>query len=190
MRLVELIEGYRGWIKEQSENGMDVYLATFQFNHISANQKTALDIMRKEIERFYVVLLSDVVRRPRRAAHLVNLPQLIGIPDRPTSKRVSTNCLSDIRPNDGVHFHIFVAIPFIFRLQEDLVRHIRQNKMRYLGNHGKIMKIDVRPVENLDGGLVDYTFKHIKRRSFSLDDMLILPKSQSELEPKSLWVTK
>jgi hypothetical protein len=93
MRLVDLIEGYRYWIREQSKNGMNVYMVTFQFNHISANQKTALDIMSKEIERFYVVLLSDVVRRPRRAAHLANLPQLIAIPDRPTSKRVNASSI-------------------------------------------------------------------------------------------------
>jgi hypothetical protein len=89
-----------------------------------------------------------------------------------------------------VHFHVFLAVPQVSRLECDLIGHIYQNKKRYLGNQGKIMKIDVRPVEDLDGGLVDYTFKHIKRRSFSLDDILILPKSQSELEPKSLWVTK
>ena len=43
------------------------------------------------------------------------------------------------------------------------------------------MNIDVRPVADPDGRLVDYAFKHIKRKSFSLDDILILPKSQSEL---------
>jgi hypothetical protein len=56
--------------------------------------------------------------------------------------------------------------------------------MRYRGNQGKITKIDVRPVQDLDGRLMDYTFKHIKRRSFSLDDILVLPRSHSELEPK------
>ena len=184
MRLVDLIEGYRDWIKERDASDMDVYLVTFQFNHLCANGKTALEIMSKEIERFYVALLSDVVRRPRRASNLANLPQLIAIPDRPTSKRISTHRLSDILPNDGLHFHVFLTIPQVSRLKDDLITHIRQNKKRYLGNQGKIMKIDVRPVEDLDGGLVDYTFKHIKRRSFSLDDILILPRSHSELEPK------
>jgi hypothetical protein len=190
MSLPDIIGGYQYWIKDNSETGKEIYLVTFQFNHISANPKTALDIMRKEIERFYVVLLLDVVRRPRRAAHLDNLPQLIAIPDRPTSKRASTHRLSDIRPNDGVHFHIFLAIPQVSRLKEDLATHIQQNEMRYRGNQGKIMKIDVRPVANLDGRLVDYTFKHIKRRSFSLDDILILPRSQSELKPRSSRVVK
>jgi hypothetical protein len=181
MRITAIIGEYGNWIKENSENGMKVYLVTFQFNHLGKNGIAALEIMRKEIERFYVVLLSDVVRRPRRLSHLVKLPRLIAIPDRPTSKRISTHSLSDVLPNGGVHFHVFIAIPQASRLQVDLVKHIRRNKMRFLGNQGKIMNIDVRPVADPDGRLVDYTFKHIKRKSFSLDDILILPKSQSEL---------
>ena len=181
MRVTDIIGAYCNWIKENIETGMKVYLVTFQFNHLGKNGIAALDIMRKEIERFYVVLLSNVVRRPRRPSLLVKLPRLIAIPDRPTSKRISTYSLSDVRPNDGVHFHAFIAIPQVSRLQEDLVKHIQRNKMRFLGNQGKIVNIDVRPIVDPDGRLVDYTFKHIKRRSFSLDDILILPKSQSEL---------
>ena len=99
-------------------------------------------------------------------------------------KRASTHRLSDILPNDGLHFHVLLAIPQVSRLRKGLVRHIHQNEMRYRGNQGKITKIDVRPVQDLDGRLMDYTFKHIKRRSFSLDDILVLPRSHSELEPK------
>ena len=190
MGLADIIEGYQRWTKENSARGMECYFVTFQFAQLSLNGRITLEVMRKEIERFYVVLLSDVVRRPRRASNLADLPQLIAIPDRPTSKRITMHRLSDIRPNDGVHFHAFVAIPQTSRLQEDLVRHIQQNKMRYLGNQGKITKIDVRLVADLDGRLVDYTFKHIKRKSFSLDDILILPKSQTELEPRFPRVVK
>ena len=69
---------------------MKIYLVTFQFNHLGKNGIAALEIMRKEIERFYVVLLSDVVRRPRRLSHLVKLPRLIAIPiDRPASASVT-----------------------------------------------------------------------------------------------------
>jgi hypothetical protein len=181
MRVTDVISAYGNWIKENSENSLQVYLVTFQFNHLGKNGIAALEFMRKEIERFYVVLLSNVVRRPRRPSHLVKLPRLIAIPDRPTSKRISTYSLSDVRPNDGVHFHALIAIPKVSRLRGDLFKHIQRNKMRFLGNQGKIMNIDVRPIGDPDGRLVDYAFKHIKRKSFSLDDILVLPKSQSEL---------
>jgi hypothetical protein len=52
--------------------------------------------------------------------------------------------------------------------------------MLYLGQHGKLTNIHVRRVKQLRDGIVDYLFKHIKRRSFSLDQVLILPQSVSE----------
>ena len=183
MELKDIINGYESWIRQNSENGSEVYLVTFQFKHLSSNGQITLDAMKKEIERFYKTLLTSVVRRPRRVSQMIKLPQLIAIPDRPVFKRVSTYRLADILPNDGLHFHAIVTIPHKSRMQEDLVEHIQQNGKRFRGNQGKISKIDVRPVE-LNGRLVDYTFKHIKRETFTLDDILILPKSRSELEPK------
>jgi hypothetical protein len=183
MKLEEIIRGYESWIRQNSENGSKIYLVTFQFNHLSSNGEIALDGMKREIERFYATLVTNVVRRPRRASQIIKLPQLIAIPDRPVFKRVCTYRLADILPNNGLHVHALVTIPHKSRLQEDLVEHIQENEMRYRGNQGKIMKIDVRSVIDLNGALIDYTFKHIKRRTFSLDDILILPKSRSELEP-------
>lgn len=180
MKLEDIIRGYESWVRQNSENGSEIYLVTFQFNHLSANEKIALDAMKREIERFYATLLTNIVRRPRRASQMVNLLQLIAIPDRPVGKRVSTYRLAEARQNDGLHVHALVRMPHKSRLQKDLVEHIHEKEMRYCGNHGKITKIDVRPAVDY-GRLVDYTFKHIKRRTFTLDDILILPKSRSEL---------
>jgi hypothetical protein len=185
MSLADLIRAYKSWIEENIGEGKENYLITFQFIHLSTTGKTALEAMMKEIERFYAVLLTNVTRRPRRASQAINLPRLIALPDRPVAKRVSTYSLGDIRPNDGLHVHALLAIPKVSRLQEDLVEHIRRNRKRYRGNQEKIKNIDVRPVVDLDGRLVDYTFKHLKRGTFSLDDILILPRSKSELEPKA-----
>ena len=146
MKLGEIIRGYENWIRQNSENGSEIYLVTFQFNHLSINGKIALDAMKREVERFYATLVTNVVRRPRRASQMVKLPQLIAIPDRPVGKRVSTHRLADIRPNNGLHVHSLVTMPHKSRMQEDLVGHIQQNEKRYRGNQGKIMKIDVRPV--------------------------------------------
>ena len=139
--------------------------------------------MKNEIERFYATLVTRVVSRPRRVSQMAKLPLLTATPDQPVGKRTSTYSLADIRPNNGLHVHALVTIPHKSRLQENLVEHIQQNEKRYRGNHGKITRIDVRPAVDY-GRLVDYTFKHIKRRTFTLDEILILPKSRSELEPK------
>jgi hypothetical protein len=184
-RMKEIINGYESWIRGNTENDNEVYLVTFQFNHLSSNGRIALEVMKNEIERFYATLVTNMVRRPRRASQL-DLPHLIAIPDRPVGKRVSTYRLADVLPNSGLHVHALVAIPCKSRLQEDFVEHIQQNDKRYRGNHRKITKIDVRRAVELNGRLVDYTFKHIKRGTFTFDDILILPKSRSELSADRL----
>jgi hypothetical protein len=65
-------------------------------------------------------------------------------------------------------------------LEGKLRKHIMRHQSQYLGQHGKLAKIHVRRVKQLDGGVADYLFKHIKRRTFTLDDVLILPQSLSE----------
>jgi hypothetical protein len=89
--------------------------------------------------------------------------------------------LADIWPNDGIHFHAILMYPKKPRLKGKLSRHIKQNRACYLGQHGKLAKIHVRRVKQLQGRMVNYLFKHIKRRTFSLDDVLILPRSIGEL---------
>jgi hypothetical protein len=180
-----LIQGYKNWIKDLSHD-REVYFVTFQFAQLPGSERSALDAMRKEIERFYAVLLTNVIRRPKRAS-LKDFPTLFAVPDRPVSKRKSTYRFGHTVPNTGTHFHAVLGIPKVSRLKgSDLVDHIRQNKARYLGNHGKINGIHAQQIEySRKKGLADYAFKHIKRRSFSLDDVLILPKSQSELSHRN-----
>jgi hypothetical protein len=88
------------------------------------------------------------------------------------------------RPQSAAPLHVrhqtLTMIPRKSRLKGKLGRHIRRNRSRYLGQHGKLAKIHVRCVKQLDGRVTDYLFKHIKRRTFTLDDVLILPQSLSE----------
>lgn len=178
-----IIKEYSKLIIPDSDIDFGAYLATFQFSHFWGNPDRACELMKKEIERFYAVLVTNVVRRPSRA-NPEELPRLIAVPDRPVSKRKSTHRLRDVRPNDGIHFHALISVPVVSRLDCDLDVHVRENYQRYLGHHGDVAKIDIRPINDLGNRLVDYTFKHIKRRTFSLDDVLILPKSRGELMDK------
>ena len=55
----------------------------------------------------------------------------------------------------------------------------------YLGRHGKLRHIDVRPITEPEGDVVGYAIKHVARNPTSVDDVLILPKAASELIPRS-----
>jgi hypothetical protein len=174
----DLIRGYKNWITSGDDIDHVTYFATFQFHPLRLNAERTQETMKSEIERFYSVLLTNVVRRPKRPEDFV---RLIALPDRPVGKRKSTYRLNDVRPNDGLHFHAFIRLPIQSRLRCGLDTHVREHEGRYIGSQRKISKIDIRPITDLRGSLVDYTFKNIKRRTVSLDEVLILPKSGSEM---------
>jgi hypothetical protein len=177
-----LITGYELWIQQLLKQEWDVCYVTFEFNHLSYSQTAATERMKQEIERFYVTLLTNVVRHPTRMSQVGDIPQLFGFPDRPVAKRTSTYRLADVVPNMGIHVHAFVATPPKSRLKESLHDHIKQNSERYTGNQQKVRSLHVMPIIRLEGRLVDYTFKNIKRRMFTTDDILIYPKASSELQ--------
>jgi hypothetical protein len=177
----DLILGYTEWLHDLKNSDWKLYLLTFQFKHFGANSHHMLRSMHDEIERFYSVLLTRIVRRPRRLSQLDRLPRLIAVPDRPISKRRSDYRLADILPNDGVHYHGLFCLPPNNRLTESLVRHLRRHRKQYLGALGVLVNYHARRIRKLEDGVVDYVFKHVKRRSFSSDDILVLPKSHTEL---------
>ncbi len=54
-----------------------------------------------------------------------------------------------------------------------------------MGKHGKLRRIDVRPITKPEGDVVGYALKQVARNPTSVDDVLILPKAASELIPRS-----
>jgi hypothetical protein len=160
-----------------SLGGCKVYFLTFQFHELGRYKQATVLTMKTEIERFYRTSLTRINRWPGRESQREYLPLLIGVPDSPVFKRHSRATLAEISPNSGYHFHAIFAIPKQSRLKTGLKKHIEQNKSKYLGYQGKLAKIHVKRVKQLEGGIVDYLFKHIKRRTFTLDDVLILPES-------------
>jgi hypothetical protein len=128
-------------------------------------------MMLKEIDRFYKVLLWKVVRGPRRTSGWVTPPFLLAMPDLPVGKRVRTKRLADMCPNQGMHFHALVAVPRNSGLREDLVEHIHQNEEQYRGIHGKIEKIEVRPLD-FKNKQDDCILRDVKWRRFADNEIL------------------
>ena len=180
--ILEVIAGYTEWVEERLTDGKSkVYLITFQFNHLGRSTKATLVSMQREIERFYSVLLTRIVRRPKRKSQQRNLPILIAVPDSPVDKHQAIATVADISANLGLHFHALLLMPRKSRLKTGLRKHIRTNRACYFGNSGLLRQIHARRVRHVEGRVVDYVFKHVKRQTYSLDDVLIMPRSRSEL---------
>jgi hypothetical protein len=172
---LQVIKGYTEWVQDYMDRGWKVYFLTFKFRELGRHKQATVFTMQTEVRRFYSTLLTRVNRWPKRESQRHRLPVLIGAPDSPVFKHHSTSTVVELSRNQGVHFHAILTIPRKSRLKTRLRKHIKKNEPKYLGYHGKLIGIHVRRVKQLEGRVVDYLFKHIKRDTFTLDDVLILP---------------
>ena len=104
---------------------------------------------------------------------------MILAPDYPVPKRSKAQ-LQDVTINNGLHWHGLALInPLAPKFCEPLDVHISGNLGKYLC--GNIREIDVKPVTHRPEYVTGYGMKGLKRSPFSNDDILIFPRSVSEL---------
>ena len=183
----ELRFAIQDWIAAQSAEVKlwKSYLLTFMFEHMAGSEIAVRRQMERELERFYRILLTRVVRNPKAPSCRDRLARLFAFPDRPVPK-VKKSALRDVAVNDGLHYHAALLLPRSSRLRTGLVRHVEKNESLYLGNHGKLRRIHVARVRAEDAGRVaDYLLKTVKRESVMSDAMLLLPRAVSELPERA-----
>ncbi len=156
-------------------------MVTFMFEPLPGSEATVLRQMFVEVERFHRSLLTRVVRKPRSAKGMSKAPRLFAFPDRPVFKH-QKQALEAVVVNDGLHLHAVVLVPRQSRLGTGLKKHVRENERLYLGNHGKLRRVDVQRLKpGTEAKVVDYSAKTWRRGRMSMDDVLVLPRSASEL---------
>jgi hypothetical protein len=75
-----------------------------------------------------------------------------------------------------------VLVPHSSRLKESLADHFDRNSDLHAGSGRSIRRIDVRPVAEDHGRVVDYVLKAVLNGRLSYDEaMLVLPRAHSEL---------
>ncbi len=122
-----------------------------------------------------------VVRKPRSAKGLKKAPRVFAFVDRPVSKR-DRPTLEDVKINDGLHVHAVVLVPKKSRLQTGLKNHVEERQALYLGHHGRLRRVHVARIDaGTEAQVVDYTMKTWRGRRMGMDDVLMLPRSASEL---------
>jgi hypothetical protein len=107
------------------------------------------------------------------------LPRVILAPDLPVPKHSKVQ-LRDVTINNGLHWHGLVMVnPLAPKLPGNLDVHINENRSKYLV--GSIRTIGVEPITHEPEYVTGYGMKGLKRSSFSTDDVLIFPRTVSEL---------
>jgi hypothetical protein len=178
---VKLITGFNSMIIDRVLAGWQPYLVTFVFRHISGGAKKRTSIMTSEVCRVYSQLITRIVRNPNAPSYQQFLPYLMASPDLPVPKRGSKASVRELSINGGLHFHGVLVLPpdDRCRLGRHLIAHLHQYKSTYCPPDHPLLCIDVRSMST--PMLADYTLKQIKRGNVDYDDLLILPRSRSEV---------
>ena len=88
---------------------------------------------------------------------------------------------ADVTLNDGIHFHGVLVVPPRSRLTTTVEAHFRDQQRLYVLDRTRLDRLHVLPVDrNLDN-VVRYALKGLARGRLPYDDIVILPRSISEL---------
>jgi hypothetical protein len=184
--LNEIIRGHEHWIRCFMDNDWDAYLISVLFHQLPGSRKAKLDQMQQAMSRFYNRVATAMVRKPSSPNWAGYLPVGVFVPDLPVpkhSKDQKKATIKDVTINDGLHMGGIVLANRWVR-NSDLAKHVEAKRWRYVT--GIIRELDVTPIKRTLGAAVDYTFKSVKRRTSSPDEVLILNWGESAIRPNGL----
>ena len=70
------------------------------------------------------------------------------------------------------------------RLPTPVDEHFRQQQALYVRDRSKLDRIDVRPIKHTIELATDYVLKSVRRRRFTTDDVLLLPRALAEVRDR------
>lgn len=178
-----LVEAYGNWVGEWVSRGWDAYFVTLMFDQLPGSMQAQVAQMHHAVMGVYSRLAPRIVRKPRSPIWAPLVPRAVFAPDLPVAKRRATlGCEPPV--NDGLHMHGVILSNRSGRLKEPLDEHFEQKQATYLT--GRLRTIDLRRIDRNPEYATAYALKGLKRSCFSGDDLLILPRSLSELPSKIL----
>jgi hypothetical protein len=178
-----LIHGYQKWIQDHVNKKWQPYQISFMFHSLPGKTMWSLTRqMKSEIERVYARLVTRFVRNPRSRAQFERLPRMILFPDFPVYKREGRRSIEDVSINNGLHYGGIALTPPFSRFTVTLDVYFDQDQDKYVNK--KLERIHVTPITWNPAYVTDYVAKSFKRGRVSDEDIVILPKSISELPSK------
>ena len=173
-----IVESYSKWIVETIDEGWSPVLLTFKYRPICGDWRAAWTQMTWEMERVYATLLTRMVRNT--AGPTDSLPRWICVPDFPVPKQDRIP-LGAVRINDGLHGHGLCLIPPFTKLTRAFETEVQLNQAMLTRQPHRLYRLDARPITHNPQVAVDYVFKMVTRGRVSFDDILILPRTNTEM---------
>jgi hypothetical protein len=178
---LEVIGGYQKWVRGYVDRAWDPYFVSLMFHQLPGSQASVLRQMKGEIERVYTRLVTRFDRNPRSPAGSQRLPLMILFPDLPVYKREKRS-IKDVSINDGLHYGGIALTPPVSRFHTTLDAYFKEEQDKYVSD--KLARIHVKPIIWKATYVMDYVAKTFKRGRVSAEDIIILPRTRSELAPK------
>lgn len=182
-QLRDVLLAYGKWIESFVEAGWQPHHVVFMFNPLSGSNAARWAQMSRGIEEVYGKILTRTHRVPNAARNRDRLPVLIAVPDFPVYKR-DRDKLTDIKLNDGHHAHAIWVMPPVSRMQargEDLSGHFLNYGNRYTGKGRALQRIRSERIYTRPAYVTDYAFKAIKTDRAADSDIIVLPRTRSEV---------
>jgi hypothetical protein len=178
-RIQQLLQAYGQWVHDHMAFGWHGYLLSFMFSQIQDLNAPRMEIMKKHLGWFYGRLAKASVPKASSPKWSQFLPKVVLAPDLPVPKHSKVR-LRDVTINNGLHWHGLVMVnPLTPKLPGPLDVHLNETRSKYLV--GSIRTIGVEAITHDPVYLTGYGMKGLKTRSFSTDDVLIFPRTVSEL---------
>ena len=183
----QLTGGYGHIALNLVAEGWSPYLLVLKFHHLGGRRNTVIAQMQREAERAHRWLCERVWRNASAPSRRPWTPRWILAPDYPVAKgtKVSArSALRDLVPNDGLHLQGLAVMPPGGRLREPLDEHLGPSGTRYCPRGGPLLSLTATPITSDLGYVHTYNFKALMRGRASFDDVLMLPRSSTELDSK------
>jgi hypothetical protein len=175
----QLLQAYGQWVHDHIAYGWHGYFLSFMFCQIPESDDKRMEKMKKHLGWFYGRLAKNSVPKASHPIWSEFLPKAVLAPDFPVPKRSKVR-LRDVTINDGLHWHgLMLVNPLAPKLSGNLDVHIKENWRKYLV--ASLRTIGVEPITHDPVYVTGYGMKALKRRSFSEDEILIFPRTLSEL---------
>lgn len=180
MTEAQLIDGYITMMDERRFGAWEPYLLTLMFNPLMGNERTKQNQMLRECERLYARLLTRIEKRPHNKL-TESLPFWLSCFDWPVNKNEKA-VLSDIMTNEGMHIHAIFMVPPNARTGARLGEIVARSPKSFLVGAGMpLARLHVEPIEKTAAKAELYALKQIPRKRLTSADILVLPRSHSEI---------
>ena len=173
-----IISAYGEWTAEFVAKGYDAIFLTFMLHPQRGSYSEIETQVQEALTAVYARTLTRIYRRPHARENADKLPRWIACPDYPVPKRAKMS-LRDVVINGGRHWHAIVLVPPFCRLRVPFDRLINENPRLFA--IGPISRVHAVSIDSDPSYVTGYGLKSISRGRASFDDLLILPRTKSEL---------